>query len=160
MNETAVTPSTIARPKPADLFLASLAATGLVYGVGIAIIAVLVGLTSPEGGFRDAAVFLGFFATIGVIFAGLVGLFVVAPLGMATGEIMLRVAPPRWWQGPLTGLIVAAILVAITLGMIGLTGEPLDLGTYAVGAVPLLLAPFAGSLVSKHMLHWPNYREA
>ena len=44
----------IARPKPTDLFVASLAATALVYGVGISIIAVLVGLTSPSGGFSDA----------------------------------------------------------------------------------------------------------
>ena len=147
----------IARPKPADLFAASLAATALVYSVGISIIAVLVGFTSPSGGFSDALVFFTFFATVGVMFACLVGVLVVAPLGMAMGEIMLRATPPRWWQGPVTGLMVAATLVAITLGMIGLTGEPLDMGTYAVGAVPLLLAPFAGALVQKYMLHWPNF---
>lgn len=145
------------RPKPTDLFVASLAATGLVYSVGIMIIAVLVGLTSPTDGLSDALVFFTFFATVGVMFACVVGVLVVAPLGMAMGEIVLRATPPRWWQGPVTGLMVAAILVAITLGMIGLTGEPLDMGTYAVGAVPLLLAPFAGALVQRHMLHWPNF---
>ena len=146
-----------ARPKPTDLFVASLAATALVYSAGISIIAVLVGLTSPSGGFSDALVFFTFFATVGVMFACAVGVFLVAPLGMAMGEIMLRATPPRWWQGPLTALIVAAILVSITLGIIGLTGEPLDKGTYAVGVVPLLLAPFAGALVQKHILHWPNF---
>ena len=149
--------SAIARPKPADLFVASLAATALVYCVGISITAVLVGLTSPAGGLRDALVFFGFFATVGVIVASAIGLLVVAPLGMAMGEIVLRATPPRWWQGPITGLMVAAILFAITLGMIALTGEPLDMGTYAVGTVPLVLAPFAGALVQRYILHWPKF---
>ena len=58
-----------AAPKATELFFASLVATALVYVVGVTVIAVLIGLTSPSGGISDALGFLAFFATVGVFAA-------------------------------------------------------------------------------------------
>lgn len=146
----------MAGPKASELYIASLVATALVYGFGIFLIAILLGLTSPSSGLRDAAVFLAFFTTVGFFAALCVGFVIVAPLGIAIGKIMLGVTPPAWWQGPVTGLLVALVFVPSTLALIRLTGEPLDMGTYAVAFVPIVLAPFAGALVQQRFLHWPT----
>lgn len=147
-----------APPKARELFLASLVATALVYGIGILIIAALVMVTSSNKGvgeaLRDGLVFLGFFATIGVAAAAVVATVLVAPLGTALGKLMLCLTPAAWWQGPTTGALVALAMVALTLMALALTGETLDLGSYAVAAVPLILAPFAGAFVQYRILHW------
>lgn len=145
-----------ARLQTKDLFLASLATAGLVFGIGILVIAVLLGLTSPSNGLRDAFVFLAFFTTVGLSVAVCLSLVVVAPLGTAFGKLMLRVTPAGWWQGPATGLLVAIVLVAVTLALFRWSGEPLDLGTYAIAAIPAVLAPFAGAFVQRRILHWPR----
>ena len=145
-------------PKARELFLASMAATGLVYGIGILVIAVLVIITSAAKGLEqallDGVVFIGFFATMGVALAAIAGVFLVAPLGTALSKLILRVTPARWWQGPLTGALVALTVVALTLMALAASGEPLDMGTYAVAAIPVLLAPFAGAFVQYRILNW------
>ncbi|EAQ28798.1 hypothetical protein NAP1_14403 [Erythrobacter sp. NAP1] len=143
-------------PGTPELFFASLVATALVYFTGIAIIAVMVGLTSSAGALSNMLTFLAMFATIGVGAAVFVAFLIVAPLGTAVGLAVLRLTPPAWWQGPLAGGLVAATLVAVTLLLFQLGGQPLDWGVYAMAAVPLALAPVAGGLVQKHLLHWPG----
>ena len=124
------------------------------------VIAVLIGLTSPSGGISDALGFLAFFATVGVFAAMLAAFILVAPLGTALGSIMLRLTPPGWWQGPATGVLVALTLVALTLGAFALSGTAIDLGTYAVAVVPVVLAPIAGAVVQRRILHWPGAPKA
>ena len=145
-------------PATAELYFASLVATALVYLVGIAVIAALIALTSEANGYAGAFQFLAFFATLGVFFALIAGFLIVAPLGTAIGTLMLRFTPPGWWQGPVTGVLVALSLVALTLAFFGVRSEPLDMGTYATGAIPVVLAAFAGSFVQHRILRWPRAR--
>ncbi len=143
-------------PKPSQLFTASLVAAALVYAVGVVLIAVGVAATSPSGGVRDALVFLGFAATGGMVLSGLAGVAIVAPLGTAFGTLVLRLSQPGWWQGPLTGVLVATALIGGSVALLGWSGERVDAGTYAVAAVPFALAPLAGWFVQRRMLHWPQ----
>ena len=148
------------RPDAAELFFASLIATALVYLTGVATIAALIYLTSPSGGFRNAFEFLSFFATIGIAAALFAAFLIVAPLGTAMGTLMLRLTPPAWWQGPVTGVLVALALVALTVLILGFSTERLDMGTYAVAAVPVVLSAFAGFYVQRRILRWPNRGES
>ena len=143
------------RPDAADLFFASLVATALVYLVGIATIAMLVYLSSPTNGLRNAFEFLALFATIGVVGALFAAFLIVAPLGTAFGQLMLRFTPPAWWQGPMTGVLVALTLVLSTVAIFGFRSQAVDMGTYAVGAIPVVLSAFAGFYVQRHILRWP-----
>lgn len=145
-----------AKPEATELFFAGLVATGLVYLAGIAIIAVLVAITSTEEPLRNAFTFLGFFATLGVGVAMVLGFLIVAPLATAWGKVMLRFTPAGWWQGPITGLLVSLTMVAMTLALFTFGEQPLDWGVYAMAAVPVVLSPIAGALVQRKMLNWPN----
>ncbi|MEM7779502.1 MAG: hypothetical protein AAF697_03810 [Pseudomonadota bacterium] len=145
-------------PSSKDLFLASLAASALVYGVGIIVIAALVIATSASKGFseavRDGLLFLGFYSTVGMVVAAVVGLALLAPLGTAFGKLVLRLTPAAWWQGPATGVLVALSLVAITFAVASGLGEASDAGTYVMAAIPVALAPFAGAFVQYRFLRW------
>ncbi|WP_162627586.1 hypothetical protein [Erythrobacter sp. KY5] len=143
-------------PGTPELFFAGLVATALVYFLGIAIIAALVGATSSHGAVGNMLTFLAMFATVGAGAAVFAAFLIVAPLGTAIGLAVLRLTPAAWWQGPLTGGLVAATLVSVTLLAFKLGGQPLDWGVYAMAIVPLVLAPIAGGLVQKHILHWPG----
>ena len=142
--------------EPRELFTASLVATALVYSVGILVIAILIGLTSEEGWLGKSLTFLAFFGTIGAGAATLAGLVLVAPLGTAFGKLMLRLTPPAWWQGAVTGVLVALTLVAATLLLFSLGGQPMEPGLFAMAAIPILLSPFAGTIVQRRMLKWPE----
>lgn len=142
-------------PDTVDLFLASLIATAMVYITGITLIAALIGFTSLANGFVQGFTFFMFFATFGAGAALFAAFLLVVPLGTAWGRLMVRLTPPAWWQGPLTGLLVALSLVALTLLMFGFASQPLDWGTYAIAAVPVVLAPFAGAYVQQRVLRWP-----
>ena len=143
-------------PKPVQLFTATLVAAALFYAVGVVLIAIEVAATSPSGGVRDALVFLGFAATGGMFVSGLAGVAIVAPLGTAFGTLVLRLSQPVWWQGPVTGVLVAAVLIGGSVALLGWSGERVDAGTYAVAAVPFALAPLASAFVQRRMLHWPQ----
>lgn len=148
-----------ARPDAIQLFQASLIATALVYLPGILIIAALVALTS-EGSeaLINTLTFLGFFVTFGAGAAGFLGVAIVAPLGTGIGKIILRLSPPGWWQGPLTGALVAVAMVSLTLLAFWWGAQPMDGGLYAMAAVPLALAPLAGAFVQRQFLRWPHKR--
>lgn len=145
-----------AKPEASELFFAGLVATGLVYLAGIAIIAVLIAITSQEQPLRIALTFLSFFATFGLGIAVALGFLIVAPLGAAWGKVMLRFTPAGWWQGPITGLLVSLTLVAVTLALFAWRQQPLDWGVYAMAVVPVALSPLAGAFVQRKMLHWPG----
>ena len=143
-----------------ELFTASLVATALVYLVGIIVIAILVALTSEEGAMRNALTFLAFFGTIGAGAATVAGLVLVAPLGTAFGRLMLRFTPPAWWQGAATGVLVAVTLVAGTLALLLVSGQPMEPGLFAMAAIPIVLSPFAGIVVQRRVLKWPEAEAA
>ena len=69
---------------------------------------------------------------------------------------MLRLTPAGWWQGPVTGLLVALTLVAVTLALFAWGQQPMDLGVYAMAAIPTVLAPLAGAFVQQRVLKWPE----
>ena len=154
----AETPPQAAKGSPSafDLFVASLLAAAIVYIVGITIIAMLVGLTSQTDRLAQGLTFLIFFATIGAGVALLVSFLIVAPLGTAWGRLVVRFTAPAWWQGPLTGLLVALSLLAVMLAIFGIASQPLDMGTRTIAAVPVILAPVAGGFVQHTILRWPT----
>lgn len=143
-------------PKATELYFASLVATALVYLTGVALIAALIYLTSHTGGIRNAVEFLSIFATIGVAAALFAAFVIVAPLGTAVGQLILRLTPAAWWQGPITGVLVALTLVGLTFLTLGFRSQAWDTGTYAVAAIPVVLSGFAGSYVQRRILRWPN----
>ena len=143
-------------PKSADLYRASLVATALVYGVGSAIYSVILFALSKEGGFGLFVQTLLAFGSIGVVVATVLALVVVAPLGTVFGSAILRLTPPGWLQGPLTGALVALALEAIVVFFIAQQPMEAEWGNAVMLAYPIALAMIAGAMVQRYMLQWPS----
>lgn len=145
-------------PGVPELFMASLIATALVYVAGALVFSAISYLGTRTGGTTAMVQSFMMFATVGLLAATALAFLVVAPIGTAWGLAMLKVSPPGWWQGPLTGALVALSLEAIVLALFA--SEPLqrDWGNVAMLAIPVALAMIAGAIVQHRVLRWPEGR--
>lgn len=146
------------RPGVSELFFASLVASALVYVAGALVFSGISFLGTRTGGFFAVLQSLVMFASVGLIAATMLVFLVVAPLGTALGLAMLKVSPPGWWQGPITGALVALTLEALVLVLFA--NEPLqpEWGNVATLAIPVALAMVAGAIVQQRVLCWPAGR--
>ena len=144
------------QPPATQLYFASLVATAMVYGGGVLIITALVIAT---GGTEDPMSLIEFILmaiSVGTLLAAMAGIGLVAPLGTAFALAVLRLSPPGWWQGPLTGVLVALALVGLTIAVFGAQLYNDDMGNRIVMAIPVVLAFFAGGYVQRRILKWPG----
>lgn len=146
------------QPGVSELFFASLVASALVYIAGALVFSGISFLGTRTGGFFAVLQSLAMFATVGLIAAITLVFLVVAPLGTAVGLAMLKVSPPGWWQGPITGALVALTLEGVVLAVFA--SEPLqpEWGNAATLAIPVILAMVAGAVVQHKVLRWPGAR--
>lgn len=144
------------KPGVSELFFASLIASALVYIAGALVFSGISFLGTRSGGFFAVFQSLAMFASVGLIAATMLVFLVVAPLGTALGIAMLKVSPPGWWQGPITGALVALTLEGVVLAVFA--SEPLqpEWGNAAMLAIPVVLAMAAGSIVQHKVLRWPT----
>ena len=143
-------------PQVPELFMASLIATALVYTAGSAIIIALSLVTSGDTGWQGVMEAVVFFAFFGAMLATAAAFLLVAPLGTAFGLAMLRVSPPGWWQGPLTGLLVAFALETIALALFGTDAIRWTVANIVTMSLPVVLSLFAGAYVQQRVLRWPS----
>ncbi len=144
------------KPDAVELYLASLAATAIVYVAGIAFLAVMSYFAANGGGWQQVAQTVFVVGVIGLLFAAGAAFMIVAPLGAAFGLMVLKISPPGWWQGPLTGALVAIALEAFVLLFV--SREPLEWewGNAVTLLLPIVLAMMAGAYVQRRILHWPE----
>lgn len=143
-------------PKATELFYASIIATALVYAAGMLIISALVLATSR---FEEWPRFVETFlmaGTVGTLMATFAGLVLIAPMGTGCALAILRLTRPAWWQGPLTGLLVAMSLEAGVLAIVGQAVIRPTAANAITMSLPVVLAIFAGGYVQRRILHWPE----
>ena len=150
-----MTAITQTRPRPAELFRAGLMANALVYIGGAVIFTGISYFGTQTGGWLTVFRTLLMFATMGVVAAAALGFLIVAPIGTAFGMAILRISPAGWWQGPLTGALVALSLEAFAVLVISQETLEWELGNLFTLSVPVILAAAAGGYVQRAMLQWP-----
>lgn len=147
-------------PDARDLYRASLIAAAMVFAAAVLILAALAYFSSNGGGWPNVVQTLLIIGTLGTVFGAFATVALIAPLGTAIGSAVLRLTPPAWWQGPLTGMLVAIMLEALVLALFARFDEPWDAGSYVTLALPIVLALFAGAYVQHRILRWPAGRTA
>ena len=143
-------------PTVPELYIASLIATALVYVFGVVILTILVMATSDPGDWPHLAGTMALQGAAGSVIATFGAFTLIAPMGTLFALIMLRVSPPRWWQGPLTGVLVALALEGLVLGLFNQGVVRPTLGNAATMSLPVVLAFFAGGFVQRRILDWPH----
>ncbi len=150
-----MTAITETRPKPTELFRAGLMANALVYIGGAVIFTIISYFGTQTGGWLTVFKTLLMFATMGVVAAAALGFLIVAPIGTAFAMAILRISPAGWWQGPLTGALVAVSLEAFAVLVISQETLEWELGNLFTLSIPVILAMAAGGYVQRAMLQWP-----
>lgn len=146
-------------PPAPQLFYASLIATGLVYAAGTVLFSGMSYFGQHTGGLMRVLQTFLILATFGAGVALALAFVLIAPIGTAFALAVLRIAPARWWQGPLTGALVAVTLEALVLGFaFVIAQQPLERegGNAVMLGVPVILAMIAGGIVQNRILKWPS----
>lgn len=157
-NDQALSPEK-QQPSAGDLFIASLMAAALVYCAAAVLFSGFSFLGTQSGGLLAVVQTFALFATFGLAVAVFLSFLFIAPLGTALGMAILRITPPAWWQGALTGLLVALSfegLVLLALMAVPSDDLQLELGNLVMFAIPVVLAVIAGAYVQRRVLHWPG----
>ncbi|WP_108789971.1 hypothetical protein [Erythrobacter sp. Alg231-14] len=155
--EKPITPLNQPNPPGApELYYASLVANLLVYGAGALIFSVIAYFGAHTGSWLAVVKTLGMFATIGMVIAAVVGFLIVAPMGTAYGLAMLKLSRPAWWQGPVTGALVALSLEAFVIFVVSQEALEAEMGNVVTLSIPVALAMIAGAFVQRKLLHWPT----
>ncbi len=147
---------TASQPQAAQLFYGSLIATAMVYGAGALIFVFISYFGAQSGGWMGVAKAVMMAAFFGTVAAAALGFLVIAPLGTALGLLMLRFTTPGWWQGALTGALVAIALEAFLVLVVSQEALRWEWGNVVTLSLPIILAMFAGTYVQHKILRWPN----
>lgn len=150
-------------PKPIDgppdareLYLASFTAAVITY-LTVLSLSVLGTLLSDQP--EIAGLVLGIGAMFGLLIGLIITVLVVAPIGTGLGLLWIRASMPPALLGAATGFLTALILVALLLGLNGVSITDFEATGAAWSSAFIAIGSIAGWLSQRWTLNWPAKSE-